>query len=404
MKRILCIFLLLLLIPTIVFATENTLNEENTKTDSKWEENVLFDGVDQETQEFDGHEIDKSTTQAFVEEGDYEKALVTSASKPTEPDAYGNSVQKVTVKFLSGDEKGKTVEIENERSEFVQTNLTLKKGEKVLIYQQEGVYKVADYYRSQVLLYFLGGFVLLLLIIGGKKGIFALLSLLITVGGLLGLGLPLILKGFNPILVAVFSTGVIAFVTILLVGGLTTKSISAILGTVIGVAIAGGIAYIGGLQGHITGLTMDEAQVLLYLPSGIELHPRELLFAGIIWGSLGAIMDVGMSIASAVSEVKETDISLKFKALFRSGMNVGRDVMGTMSNTLILAYLGSALPLILMISIWQPNFFKIINLDVIATEVIRSLAGSIGLILSIPLTAFFSALFIGKREEKIEDK
>ena len=145
---------------------------------------------------------------------------------------------------------------------------------------------------------------------------------------------------------------------------------------------------------------MDEAQVLLYLPSGITLDPRALLFAGIIWGSLGAVMDVGMSIASAITEVKDTNGTLGFTPLFRSGMNVGRDVMGTMSNTLLLAYLGSALPLILMITIYQPDVFKIVNLDMIATEVIRSLAGSIGLLLSIPMTALCGALLLKGKSEK----
>lgn len=344
--------------------------------------------------------MEGSGAENFGEESNYDKALVLFAKEPGPPDSFGNRVQPVTLRLLSGEDKGKEIKVKNEMSAYVQTNLHLEKGEKVLVYRDTlGEYHVADYLRSPVIYGLLGTFLVLLLLVGGKKGIRAILSLLLTVGGLLALGLPLILKGANPIFVAVLSAGIITFLTMVLIGGFSGKTLAAICGTVAGVVIAGILAWFGGKWGHLTGMSMDETQMLLYLPDNLVLDPGELLFAGIIWGSLGAAMDVGMSIASAVEEVRSADPSLTFRELFRSGMNVGRDVMGTMSNTLILAYLGSALPLILMIAVFQQDLFKIVNLDVIATEAVRSLAGSIGLILSIPLTALFAGLSIPRRKE-----
>ena len=137
--------------------------------------------------------------------------------------------------------------------------------------------------------------------------------------------------------------------------------------------------------------------MLLYLPNNLTLEPKELLFAGIIWGSLGAVMDVGMSISSAIYELSINNKDLSFKELLNSGMNVGKDIMSTMSNTLILAYLGSALPLILLMMIFNQSNYKIINLDVIATEIVRSISGSIGLLFTIPITAILASYFMQQK-------
>ena len=137
--------------------------------------------------------------------------------------------------------------------------------------------------------------------------------------------------------------------------------------------------------------------MLLYIPQGIQFEFKDLLFAGIILGALGAVMDVSVSIASAIEEIYKANRKLSQKELFLSGMNIGKDMMGTMSNTLILAYTGSSIPLLLLFMAYETSIVKIINLDIIATEIVRSLSGSIGLILTIPITAAVSA-FLAKRE------
>lgn len=189
----------------------------------------------------------------------------------------------------------------------------------------------------------------------------------------------------------------VTVITIFLVGGINSKGVSAILGTIAGVVIAGIISYIVGTKAHLTGLSAEEATMLIYIPQGIQFDFKNLLFSGIILGSLGAVMDVGMSISSSVEEIYRANSALSIKELFQSGMNVGRDIMGTMINTLILAYTGTSIPMLLLFMAYETSMTKIVNLDIIATEVVRSLSGSIGLIFTIPITALISSILIKKQ-------
>lgn len=331
----------------------------------------------------------------------YEKAIITKVFEFTDEDVFGNKEQKVEVEFLSGDKKGQKIIVINSNSSQLQTNMDLKKGQKVLLLESEDSfgeleYNISDYLRTDYIYILIGFFIILLLVVGGKKGFLSVISLFTTLVVILFGALPMIVKGYNPLLVSVISSIFITITTILIVTGFSKKSLSAILGTCFGTILSASIAYYVGIKINLTGLSLDETQLLFYLPNGLELNPRELLFAGIIWGSLGAVMDVGMSISSSVYELSSTNDSLSFKNLLKSGMNVGKDIMATMSNTLILAYLGSALPLILMMMIFNESNYKIINLDVIATEIVRSLSGSIGLIFTIPLTAILASWLMKK--------
>jgi len=153
----------------------------------------------------------------------------------------------------------------------------------------------------------------------------------------------------------------------------------------------------------LTGFGDDESQMLMYIPQNVTFDFRGLLFAGILIGTMGATMDVGMSIASAMHEIKENSPNIKTSALFRAGMNVGRDAMATMSNTLILAYAGGSLHMMLLLMAYQTPFTHIINWDMIASEILRSLAGSIGIIFAIPITALASVMIekYEKRDSRI---
>jgi len=256
---------------------------------------------------------------------------------------------------------------------------------------------LADYARDQYLVYLIGGFVLALVVIGGLKGVKAVVTLLITglaVGWVL---LPLLLKGYNPIVLAVLVSAAVVALTFALVGGLGVKTLAATIGTTGGVMVAGMMAFLVGSAAQLSGFASDEAIALLYVPQEIQFDFRGILFAGIIIGAMGAVMDVGMSVASAMEEVKKANPAIRPRGLFSAGMNVGRDVMGTMANTLILAYTGAAIPLLLVFLAYDTPFLKIINLDMIATEVVRALAGSIGLILCVPLTAVAAALLMGRK-------
>lgn len=205
------------------------------------------------------------------------------------------------------------------------------------------------------------------------------------------------MAGHNPILVTVLTVSVVSAISFIIIGGPNRKTWAAILGTTGGVLTAGSVALLVGHAAHLTGFSQEEAMMLMYIPLDITLDIKGLLFAGIISGALGAVMDVTMSIASAMDEIKKTNPHIKRSRLVRAGMNVGRDIMGTMANTLILAYTGATIPLLLLFMAYETPLVKVINLDLIATEVVRAMAGSIGLIIAIPLTAAFAGRLLGQR-------
>jgi uncharacterized membrane protein len=234
----------------------------------------------------------------------------------------------------------------------------------------------------------------LLVIMGGKKGVKSIISLTITVGAVFGLLLPLIFEGNDPILTTIVVAAGITALTLTLIGGISVKTFAAIVGTTGGVIVAGIFAIIVGTTAYLTGFSGEEIQRLMYIPGQVKFDCRGILFAGMIIGALGAVMDVGMSIASAVEEVKKAKPSLGAVSLTRAGMNVGKDIMGTMANTLILAYTGGAIPLMLVFMAYHTPFIKIINLDSIATEVVRALAGSIGIVMAIPITSITAGILL----------
>lgn len=233
-----------------------------------------------------------------------------------------------------------------------------------------------------------------MVLIGRIKGLKAVVSLTITGIVVMNFMLPLILKGHNPIWIAILSAIIITSVTFIIIAGVNIKSFSAIVGTVGGVVSAGVLAFIVGSLAKLTGLSSEEASMLMYIPQQINFDYRGLLFSGIIIGTLGAVMDIGMSIASAMYEMKTINPEIPPSKLIASGLNIGRDVMGTMSNTLILAYTGSSVPLLLLFMAYKTPLIEILNLDMIATEIVRALVGSIGLIVAIPITALSTGLIL----------
>ena len=336
-----------------------------------------------------------------------EKGLVLQASEIVQrPEDYF-STQSITVRIESGKFRGEVHEIENVLSDHAYYDIIVEEGQKVSLMIEEypdGGYNVyiSDYYRMDSIIYLLGAFILLVVLVGRSKGIKSLVSLGVTISAVLFVMLPLILRGFNPIFVSVITAVLVTVVTIFLVAGINHKSASAIAGTSIGVIVAGVISYIVGNQASLSGLSAEEATMLMYIPQGIQFNFRHLLFAGIIMGALGAAMDVGISIASAIDEIHKANPKLSSRRLFRSGMNVGKDVMGTMVNTLILAYTGTSIPMLLLFMAYETDLSKVFNLDVIATEIVRSLSGSIGLILTIPITAMIASYYA--KENRVTKK
>ncbi|SHH14906.1 YibE/F family protein [Tepidibacter thalassicus] len=332
-----------------------------------------------------------------------EKAIVLNVQSKKNTDFENDIIEQqyVKLKITSGKYKNKIVNVVNNLSGTTAYDIKVKPNDKVIVVIEEKEPEnidvfISDYMRQDYIIYLSIFFLILIITIGGKKGIKSVITLSITVFSVFKILLPLILKGFNPIIVTICVSICITTITLFIVSGINTKSISAIIGTTGGVITAGVLSYYIGSKIKLTGLSNDEAVMLSTINDSIHIDFKSLLFAGIIMGALGAVMDVGMSIASSIEEINKANPSLSKKELFSAGMNVGKDIMGTMTNTLILAYTGSSIPLLLLFMYYEPSIVKILNLDIIATEIVRSLSGSIGLIIAIPLTALISSILIKK--------
>ncbi|AZR72171.1 hypothetical protein BBF96_01425 [Anoxybacter fermentans] len=323
-------------------------------------------------------------------------SILRNIPKPTEK--YSFPGQIVEIEITSGKYKGQIVEAYNIFSGNPYYDIHVSPGQRVILTLEEenGKLKSAnlsDIARDIPLLILVILFLLTLIILGRIKGFKSLISLAFTIIVIFTVMLPLILKGFNPMLVTIILSAIITTVTLLLISGWNRKTLAAILGILGGTTCAGLLAYIFGKAAMLTGLGTHEAQMLGFIRD-YELNFQGILFSSMLFGALGAVMDVGMSIASAIEEVYNANPLTTPRELFKSGMNVGKDIMGTMANTLILAYTGSSLPLLLILVGYKPSFLKVINLDLIASEIIRALTGSLGLFIAIPLTAAFSTWLI----------
>ena len=320
-----------------------------------------------------------------------------------------NSVKQVAlVKVLSGKYKGTERLIDNMLTGNPAYDINLNKGDKVILHAERKSdeiidaddvdFFIADIKRDSALLWISALFVLLLLAIGRKKGVYSLLSIIATVALIFFMLMPMILSGFCPIASAVLVGILSTVITIYLVGGFNSKSSSAIIGTSMSLIFAGGLSLLTIYFAHLTGFAGEESMFLY--SAHPELDFQGLLSASMIIAALGALMDTGVSIASAINEIYETDSSLSVRQLFKSGMNIGKDVIGTMSNTLILVYLGSALPLVLLSS--NVDLQKFFNLNQVATEISSAVIGSIAILLCVPLTALISAYLIKNQKQNIE--
>jgi uncharacterized membrane protein len=301
-------------------------------------------------------------------------------------------VQKVKILITTGEYKGREVIVENYLQGSPVSDVRAKEGQRLLMAidksDSENIQFFISSYERDVYLYgLIIIFILLILIIGKIQGLKSIATLSITMAIIFMYTVPTILEGTNPVFASVISCVIITMVTMITLSGFNKKAIAAIIGTAAGIIIAGLISYIISKVAHLSGFDTTEATMLLYIPQGIAFDFNELLFAGIIIGTMGATMDISMSVASSMNEIVIHNPTINIKDLMLSGLNVGRDVMGTMTNTLILAYTGSSMSILLVFFAYKTSIMEIMNLDVIATEIVRSISGSIGLILSVPCTA-----------------
>lgn len=309
--------------------------------------------------------------------------------------------QKVIAKVTEGQYKDNTYEIKNNISRIY--NYKVEEGTKVvlILYKQNNgnmIWDVYGYDRSSMIYVLSGIFIIVVIIIGGVKGIKSLVSLMFTLVTVIFLMLPLMFRGVEPMLAAVVSATLSIIVTLSLVSGINKKTVTAIIGTISGVVISGIIAYIFGELTHSSGMTMNDTESLIYIAEGTNLKVKGIMFAGILIASLGAVMDVAMSISSSLFEIYEVNKNIKQIDLFKSSMNIGKDIIGTMTNTLILAFAGGSITTLILIFAANMPYNKFINLEVLAIEIIQGLAGSIGIVLSVPITAAVGSYLCRKKE------
>lgn len=350
---------------------------------------------------------DEDRGMQFDVQYDYEKCKVIETDNyDIGEDTYVAGVyigrQNLIIEITTGKFKGEIIELENTVNR--KYNYYAKKQMSMVVQiasNQNEILNVQifSYSRDWIIYTLVGGFILVLLIVGRRKGLFALLSLIFVLILIRYFMIPIVLKGYSPILGALLTAGVTTVCNIILVSGANRKAWAAISGILAGLIMATILSMSFGKLMHLSGVNMEHAEEIMRLAQDSKLLVKEVLFAGIIIASLGAIMDVGMSIASAIFEVHTASPKLSLLDLYRSGMNVGRDVMGTMTNTLILAYAGSSLSTLMLFYMYNFSYQRLINIDTLGIEILQGLAGSVGLILTVPITAWIAAS-LAKKENK----
>ena len=311
--------------------------------------------------------------------------------------SIGNQI--VSLKLTSGKWKGKTVEATSSSSYLYGAHC--KKGSKVIAIvsesQGEMTASVYSQNREMQLYLIIAIFVFTIILIGGKKGLASVIGLGFTILCILFLFLPMIYKGISPIWSAVLVVILTTVATMYLVGGISRKTMTAILGTVSGVLISALFAMLFCKMTNISGYNVSDIEDVIYIRDQTGIKVGELLFSGILISALGAVMDVAMSISSTIEEIHCQNSELTIKELFQSGMNVGKDMMGTMSNTLILAFAGGSINTLVFIFAYNYEYLQVVNMYAIGIEIIQGIASSMGVILTVPITSFLAAWEQGKK-------
>jgi uncharacterized membrane protein len=300
--------------------------------------------------------------------------------------------QTITAEILEGDKKGKIVTVENDY-------LALEKGDRFFlfhaIYGTDGreVYSVRDVDRRGALLFFVFLFIAVVLWFSGKQGLRSLLGLAGSFFVIMYVLVPSLLAGYPPVLTSIVIATIILFFAIFFTHGFNRISTIAFTGTVLAVVATGVLAYLGVHLTSLSGFSSDEAVYLNFNTQG-TLNFAGLLLGGILIGVLGVLDDIAITQAAVVSELYGSAKHLSKKEIYLSALRVGKEHVGALVNTLALAYTGASLPLLLLFSTADASTSSIINQEIFATEIIRTIVGSIGLILTVPITTLLAVYFL----------
>ncbi len=338
---------------------------------------------------------DEPENRADYESASVDQILSDSTEKDPASDNGYRGEQLLLVTVRSGDYKGQQMQVYNYVGPLYGGPLKVGDRATVLIstYSDGTVNAtVYEFDRLLPLCIVLVLFIAAAVAVGGRTGVKSLVALAVTLVCLFGVLLPSLMKGANTLLMTFIVCAYVAVVSLTIVGGVRKKTVCAMLGAVAGTALALLFGLLAQGLTRIDGLRIDDVEPLLQLrQTGTPIGLRGLLVGGIVISALGAVMDVTMGIASSLSEVHTANPELSRRELFRSGMNIGRDMVGTMTNTLILAFLGSGFTLILYLYSLGLSPRQLLSSAYVSLEVVSGVASSVGVILSIPLTALITA-------------
>jgi uncharacterized membrane protein len=299
--------------------------------------------------------------------------------------------QQIKAIIINGKHKGEEIQLQNTTSYSQVNDLNLKVNDEIFVSIKENNNKniisaeILDFKRDKYIGYITAMFITLILLIGGLKGFKSLTSVIINIIVFYIL-IQMFLYGYNLILISIIASILFIVFSIALVSGINKKTLSTIIGTMVGTVISMLIAIIVIQINHWTGIHFEEMEFLT--------HPPEQIFlVEILIGTLGAIMDIAITMSSSINEIYDKNPSVDTKVLINSGREIGKDIMGTMTNTLVFAYISGSIPTILLLLRNGFSISYIINMN-LSLEFIRALTGSIGVVLSIPITIYTSVLLI----------
>lgn len=302
-------------------------------------------------------------------------------------------------KILSGEHKGETVMASESGTPYDTVPLEkVKVGDRILLTHSEDQNAAVEWlmyeFDRTMPLWILGiAFCAIVLLFGRMKGVNTLISLGYTCVAVFAVFVPSVLSGKNIYLWSIITCIYIIIMTLLIIDGLHKKTLAAIIGCSSGVIVSGLLTLLASHFLHLTGITTEDT---IYIKQSFNIDLNALIFAGIILGSVGAVMDVSVSISSSLAELHDKVEHPTYKGLLGSGITIGRDIMGTMANTLVLAYIGCELSATLLSVVYSSSMRALFSREKIVEELLQALVGSIGLLLTIPLTAAVSsALYMG---------
>ncbi|MBQ3046088.1 MAG: YibE/F family protein [Clostridia bacterium] len=304
--------------------------------------------------------------------------------------------------------RGKTLEVVQEMDKsYVFCPKQVEQGDEILVesYDNGGEtqYYFGDYVRITPLLWLLVVFCILIIVFSRLQGLKTVVSLGFTCLSVFVVLIPAILNGHNIYFWSITVCVFITVVTLSIISGFNVKALCAGIGCVCGVLCSGLIVLIMDKFLNMTGLLEEESVYLIQLYPDNPINLKAIIFAMIIVGAVGAVMDVSMSISSSLYELRIKSPDIAPKELMKSGFTIGRDMMGTMANTLVLAYIGSSLTSVLLLVAYNANIEQVINKEMIVAEILQALAGSLGMLLTLPLTSAVCAAIYYRVKEKKSD-